>query len=311
MLHRARPASGDAGCRGGAGRGRGGRRRGARELRGAHSGGGPRGAVRPGSPRGRGDGGGQSGHSGRAASDRAGGGIRRAGGALRPLGCDQPGHPGYRPGAAAPGGGAGRDRPACAGRRRRRGPRPALPRRHDGRPHLAAAGNADHVRPEGGGLGRRPRPGAAPPASRPRRRARPAVRGRDGHSGVPRVTGSRRDRSVGRLARVAGARHPLARPPRPVHAARRRARDRGRHGWQDRARHRPARPDRSRRGGRGGGAGTRRLVDDAAETESGGGVRRPRRGRPRARPGRNDAGRDGPGTRTRPRRLASRVGYPA
>ena len=104
-------------------------------------------------------GGGQSGHSGRAASDRAGGGIRRAGGALRPLGCDQPGHPGYRPGAAAPGGGAGRDRPACAGRRRRRGPRPALPRRHDGRPHLAAAGNADHVRPEGGGLGRRPSTG--------------------------------------------------------------------------------------------------------------------------------------------------------
>ena len=127
----------------------GGRRRGAGKLRGADSGGGPRRAVRPGPARSRGDGGGQSGHSGGAASDRAGGGIRRAGGAVRPLGRDQPGHPGYRTGAAAPGGGAGRDRPACAGRRRRRSPRAASPRRHDGRPHLAAAGNTNHVRPQG------------------------------------------------------------------------------------------------------------------------------------------------------------------
>ena len=36
----------------------------------------------------------------------------------------------------------------------------------------------DHVRPQGGGLGRRARPGAATPASRPRRRARAAVRRR-------------------------------------------------------------------------------------------------------------------------------------
>ena len=60
-----------------------------------------------------------------------------------------------------------------------------------------------------------------------------------------------------------------------------------------------ARPDRGRRGDRGGSAGTRRLVDDAAEAESGCGLRGPGRRRPRAGPGRDDARRDGAGARTR------------
>ena len=60
---------------------------------------------------------------------------------------------------------------------------------------------------------------------------------------------------------------------------------------------------------RGGGAGTRRVVDDAAEAESGCVLGRPRRRRPRAGSGRDVARRDGPGARARSRRLAGRVGH--
>ena len=91
--------------------------------------------------------------------------------------------------------------------------------------------------------------------------------GASGTPGVPRFAGTGRHRAVGRPTRVARTGHPLACPPRSVRTARLRARDRGRHVRQDRTGHRPAGADRDRRGGRDGGAGTRRIVDDCRRNE--------------------------------------------
>ena len=154
----------------------------------------------------------------------------------------------------------------------------------DGRPHAAAAGEAGHVRAQGGRLaGRRgaarvrgcasctrrcPRSSAAPPGRSPR-----------SATAVRRCSTLRRPSS--------GSRHralPVAQRPPAGGRARRGAGHRGGRGREGRARRRAARADRGRRGGRGAARRTRRLVGDAAQAQPG--RRDPRaRGR-RARYGR-------------------------
>ena len=162
------------------------------------------------------------------------------------------------------------------------------------------------------GLGRRARPGAATPAKPPSTTR--SCCSSEARRAPWRPSGRRVLAVTDRLA----AWLELPVPDIPwhahrdrFHAARLRARDRGRHGWQDRARHRPAGPDRSRRSGRGGGAGTRADRRRCRRNR----IRWRRRSPsppPAARPvWSRRCSRRWSRTRTRPRRLAGRVGYPA
>ena len=129
-----------------------------------------------------------------------------------------------------------------------------------------------------------------------------------GASGTLAVAGRPRCgrcRASGRHARAGVCRHPVARASRPARPAGVCARHRVRRVRKDRARHRPPGADRGRRVG---GSARRRLVDDAAQAESGEGVGRARGVRPRAGPGGDDARRDAAGARTGARRVAGRMG---
>ena len=178
---------------------------------------------------------------------------------------DLAGHPRHRRDARRarrPGADRGRGRRAGDGLRatRRRAPRDG----HAGT-DAAAAGGADDVRSEGGGLARRRGLCRGAPqglaASRLARRRR----------GNARAARRRRDRRAAGLrgrARPRRARRPLARDADARAGARGRAGRRRGRVREDRARRPPARTD----GGGGGARPRRRLVDDAAQAKPRGAV---------------------------------------
>ena len=117
----------------------------------------------------------------------------------------------------------------------------------------------------------------------------PAVRRRVGHARRARRSRAGRRRSaLGARARAAGAGDAVARPPRSSRVARVRARRRDRDRRKDRARSGLLAQTGDRRGARAAGDGGR-LVDHAAQAESGARRDRRRRGRARARARRHDA----------------------
>ena len=236
---------------------------------------------------------------------------RRGGRALRALGRDQPGRDGHRASCCSCAPRSISSTPTsrtAVGRAGRAGE--AHIAHAAGRPDLAAAGAPGDARPQGGGLARR---GRAPPRAAGRaacaRRGR-AVRRRGGHAGVAwRRRGSKSPpRSRGELG--------LALPDAALaHAARpHRARWRPRSGCSSarsarwRATCRCSCRPRSAKCFEPACAGPRRLLDDAAQAQSGRRCGGAGRRRARAAPGGDDAGGDGAGARARPGRLACRVG---
>ena len=191
-----------------------------------------------------------------------------------------------------------------------RGGRPAgrrAPRRRRHGPHPDAAGAADDVRAEGGGLagraGRRPRCGW------PRCVASLPVQ----YGGAAGTLGRQSAAPASALRTALAAELgladtavPVAHRPAPDRRPRRRARRGRRGGRHGRRRRRAAGADRGRpRSAR--AATPRRLVGDAAQAQPGRGDLRPRLRPPRARPGRHPVRRHGAGARARGRGLARRV----
>ena len=134
-----------------------------------------------------------------------------------------------------------------------------------------------------------------------------AVRRRRGNARGARRTRHGRGRAARGAARPAVARRALAHPPRSAGRGRRLLRHPRRHLRQDRARRHADDADRGRRGVRAGRARPRRLLDIAAQAQSG-----RRRGGAVGRDGcaqsrRDPACRPGPGARARARRLAHRL----
>src|SRR5581483_4783390 len=240
--------------------------------------------------------------------DRAGGGEKRRGGALRALGRDQPGCDGHRARpATAPGDRADRARSRRAFLDARRAGRETPAHAARGT-DLAAAGAAGDFRAESRGLAERDRTALRAPARARAAAARGPVRRRGGDAGLARLARRGSRRGAGRGAEACHARSSLACTTRQRRRIRRRARAAGRHAGEDRARRVAARAERGRRGARAGRAGPRRILHVAAQTQPGrlrGGAGC---GNAAPRTGVDDARCDGAGTRARARRLARGVG---
>ena len=254
---------------------------------------------------------GQSGDSPRGGADRAGGTDRRDRARLRPLGRDQPGRHRHRARAAAARRARSdrrRSRPICgdAGTAGARAPCDAARGSN-----LAAAGVAGDAGPEARRNAGRDRSTSAKNrfVALPYRPT--SIRWRRRHLGVAR------DRAVW-TSRLRS--RPTSDSPSPTRRGIRSATTSAK--WpqllacdgdtgQTGARRVPARADRGRRSVRAGRAGTRRIVDHAAQAQPGRRRRRTRRRGSGAGPGRHHAQRSRAGARARPGRLARRMGHAA
>ena len=222
-------------------------------------------ALRPGAHRDRGT---ARREPGRAARARVAPARRRRAGRVRALRGDEPGH--RRHGRDAGLGARARARARGRGRGRSsvRDTRPRAPGHADGRAHAPAAGPADDLRAEGRGLARRCHRVEAPGRRGTRTPGRAARRGR----GHPRVAGRGRPagaRGHGARARAGRAHAAVAHDARTGRRARRGAGRPVGIAREDRTRHRPAGADRGRRGRRAARAWPGRLVDAAAQAQSG------------------------------------------
>ena len=203
-----------------------------------------------------------------------------------------------------------RRRPARPVRRARRSGEEAS-RHADDRPHLAAAGAADHAGPEVRAMARCA--DAPSRASVDAALARPgvAVRRRGGHAREPARQGAAGRADARRRTRPRDARAAVAHAARPHRGSGGVPGHADRHARQDRPRHLAVDADRSRRARGTGGGGQGRIVDDAAQAQPGrlrGGADR---GDARAESRRDRLRGHGAGARTRARRLAGRVGSAA
>ena len=180
-----------------------------------------------------------------------------------------------------------------------------------GRPHVAAAGVAGHAGHQARRRAERaPSSSAATGCSAPPGTGR-AVRRRCGHAGVARRSRHCGHRGACREPGTRCARLAVAHAARPVLRRRGDARHADRDARQARARRLAARPVGSRRSARTRAAGPRRIVDDAAEAQSGRCGDRARGGGARARTRIDDADGRRAGARAGARQLACRMGYAA
>ncbi len=207
-------------------------------------------------------------------ADRRGAAARRGGRRLGPLGRHQPGRARHRDGAAALRGGAAADRFAARHRRGAGEARAQAPHHADDGPHPDAAGDAARLRSEGRRLGVRHRPrdpsargelrGDADPAVRRRVRLAVGARQESGAGDEGAGKGSRPRAAARAVVRAKGAR-------RRLRAGRGAGHRRPRQGGEG---HRADDAVRAAGGCRAVGAGQGRLLDHAAQAQSG--RRRPR-----------------------------------
>ena len=174
----------------------------------------------------------------------------------------------------------------------------------DGGAHLAAACAADAVRTQTGGICRGTASLAHAVAAIAQRSAGAAVRRRRRHAGRARRQRMAGGGKTGRGARSAAAGCALAHPSRPHRGGGLGAGDPCRHLRQDRPRRPADDADRRRRGVRAVGRRPRRLLDHAAQAQSGRGRDRAGRGHHGAESGGDDFRRAGAGARTQRRALA-------
>ena len=242
----------------------------------------------------------------RADAQCRGGGARREG--LRALGRNEPGCHRHRARAAGA-------RCACADRSGRRPPgncarRAGAPSRDDGagRPHVAAAGVAGHAGHQARRRAERARSSSAATGRSASPGAGRAVRRRCRDAGVARRSRHCRHRGARREPGLDVPDVAVAHAARPVLRCRGNARHADGDARQARARHLAARPVGSRRSAGTRAAGPRRIVDDAAETQSGRCGDRARGGGARARTRIDDVVGCRAGARAGARQLACRMG---